>query len=69
MGKKVSGKREFKEREIIFGKNTSEKHVPNVIKNQKYNIITFVPFVSILLCNSKTNLVDRRTGGKSIITR
>jgi len=29
----------------LNGKPAPQKHVPNVVKNQKYNIITFIPLV------------------------
>lgn len=37
---------EFQTREFRLGKPTTVKYAPNVIKNQKYNFITFLPLVS-----------------------
>ncbi len=38
-------KKEFTSRTVWLGKETTEKFPPNVIRNQKYSIITFVPIV------------------------
>lgn len=46
--------RELKSRTIIVGHPNSEKFPANVIRNQKYNIITFLPLVSMVVpsdCN------------------
>lgn len=39
--------REYKARTIHIGKSMHEKFPTNVIRNQKYNIITFLPLVCI----------------------
>lgn len=41
----ISREKELKEREITIGQPLPQKFAPNVIKNQKYNIITFFPLV------------------------
>lgn len=38
-------KKELTSRTIVIGKQNTEKYSPNVIRNQKYNIITFLPKV------------------------
>lgn len=37
--------KELRGRTIVIGKINTEKYPPNVIRNQKYNIITFLPLV------------------------
>ncbi|KAG8224007.1 hypothetical protein J437_LFUL001084 [Ladona fulva] len=37
--------RELKARNIVIGQVSPEKFPPNVIRNQKYNVITFLPLV------------------------
>ena len=39
-------KKELKAREFTIGKPLEEKLAPNIIRNQKYNVITFIPLVS-----------------------
>lgn len=39
--------RELKSRTIVIGHPSSEKFPANVIRNQKYNLITFLPLVSM----------------------
>lgn len=41
-------KKELTSRTIVIGKQSTEKYSPNVIRNQKYTIITFLPKVWIL---------------------
>lgn len=38
-------KKELASRTIVIGKQSTEKYSPNVIRNQKYTIITFLPKV------------------------
>lgn len=38
-------KKELASRTIVIGKQSIEKYSPNVIRNQKYTIITFLPKV------------------------
>jgi len=44
-GKLCFGSAELSDREITIGQPMTGKFPPNVIKNQKYNIITFIPLV------------------------
>lgn len=48
---KCRRKREYKPRTIWLGRAspTDEKYPANVIRNQKYNVITFIPLVSLPL--------------------
>ncbi len=39
-------KREFTSRTVWIGRESVQKFPPNVIRNQKYNVFTFVPLVS-----------------------
>ncbi|XP_046386255.1 probable phospholipid-transporting ATPase IIB isoform X3 [Ischnura elegans] len=43
--RKCRRQRELKARNIIIGQVSPEKFPPNVIRNQKYNVITFLPLV------------------------
>lgn len=43
---KLCGEREYKPRTVFIGRTNNESFPPNKIKNQKYNIITFIPLVS-----------------------
>ena len=44
------GKKEFSSRTVWVGRPNVEKFPANVIRNQKYSIITFIPLVSSILC-------------------
>ncbi|CAG7663738.1 unnamed protein product [Allacma fusca] len=38
-------KKELRSREFTIGKPTEEKHAANIIRNQKYNVFSFIPLV------------------------
>ncbi|XP_035212705.1 probable phospholipid-transporting ATPase IIB isoform X2 [Stegodyphus dumicola] len=42
---KLCGEREHKARTVFIGRANNENFPPNIIKNQKYNIFTFIPLV------------------------
>ncbi|XP_071038422.1 probable phospholipid-transporting ATPase IIA isoform X3 [Parasteatoda tepidariorum] len=42
---KLCGEKEHKPRTVFIGRSNHDGFPPNIIKNQKYNIITFIPLV------------------------
>ncbi|KFM67837.1 putative phospholipid-transporting ATPase IIB, partial [Stegodyphus mimosarum] len=42
---KLCGEREHKARTVFIGRANNENFPPNIIRNQKYNIFTFIPLV------------------------